>query len=411
LKVKLKKKSKWFSQQHSYKLSNSIFTMHLPDYKGGSIVNLMSSIQQSYGKKHQYIELKSLSSTELKSSKNVVLLVLDGLGYDYVLSKESTLNSNLRGKMDSVFPPTTAAAVTTYVTGLAPRQHALTGWFINLKEIGVVSAVLPFVTRSIAKSISESKYDISIDDILGVKGFTEDLPVKSYAILEKKISGSDYTKSFTKKSDVVSCVTIKGFFSKIKKVVKKNNKKKYVYAYWSKFDTYSHKYGKDSEKTFKHFKEIDQALEGLVKSIKGTNTTLIITADHGQVVSKKSERIDLKNHPKLQECLSLPVCGEPRAAQCYVYPSKAKEFEKYVKTKMKKYCELYTREQTLKDNWYGLYKSNAKFFHRIGDYVLITKGKYIIKDNILGRDAKFDIGNHGGITKEEIEVPLIVINC
>lgn len=37
--------------------------MYLPDYNGGSIVNLMSSIAKSFGTKLQYDELKILPST------------------------------------------------------------------------------------------------------------------------------------------------------------------------------------------------------------------------------------------------------------------------------------------------------------------------------------------------------------
>jgi hypothetical protein len=35
---------------------------------------------------------------------------------------------------------------------------------------------------------------------------------------------------------------------------------------------------------------------------------------------------------------------------------------------------------------------------------------YIIKDFVLGEKERFHIGNHGGVSKEEMFVPLIVIN-
>jgi predicted AlkP superfamily pyrophosphatase or phosphodiesterase len=45
--------------------------------------------------------------------------------------------------MTSVFPPTTATAITTYLTGDAPQQHALTGWHTWMRELGCVMTVLP----------------------------------------------------------------------------------------------------------------------------------------------------------------------------------------------------------------------------------------------------------------------------
>ena len=63
----------------------------LPDYKGTSIVNLMSSISNNFGKKHSYTNLKSLPSTEISKSKNVVLIVIDGLDYNYLNKKHQLI--------------------------------------------------------------------------------------------------------------------------------------------------------------------------------------------------------------------------------------------------------------------------------------------------------------------------------
>ena len=54
--------------------------MALPNYKDGSIVNLMSSIAGSFGLKTKYKPLKDLANIK---SKNIVLIIIDGLGYNY----------------------------------------------------------------------------------------------------------------------------------------------------------------------------------------------------------------------------------------------------------------------------------------------------------------------------------------
>src|SRR3989344_4941128 len=100
----------------------------LPNYKNGSVVNLMSSIGRAFGWKSEYGELKNLTSKEIKKYKNVVLIIVDGLGYEYLMKQErSFLKENLRGKMTSVFLPTTTSALTSILTGVAPQQHAFTG--------------------------------------------------------------------------------------------------------------------------------------------------------------------------------------------------------------------------------------------------------------------------------------------
>ena len=58
-----------------------------------------------------------------------------------------------------------------------------------------------------------------------------------------------------------------------------------------------------------------------------------------------------------------------------------------------------------------MYKPNPKLKDRIGDYVLIMKEGHIIKDSLMGRKESYHIGNHGGVSKEEMFVPLIVVKA
>jgi hypothetical protein len=105
----------------------------------------------------------------------------------------------------------------------------------------------------------------------------------------------------------------------------------------------------------------------------------------------------------------MPLSGEPRAAYCYVRPEKIKQFENYVKTEFKKCCEMRKSEDLIKEKYFGLFEPNEKLKDRIGDYVLIMKENYIMKDLVLGEKRNIYIGNHGGVSREEMFVPLIVI--
>ena len=107
--------------------------MYLPNYRDGSIVNLMQSIlcglgASGAGGAHGY--LADLEPEEVARARHVVLVVIDGLGQAQLESGPApALRASLRGTMTSVFPSTTASAVTTFLTGLAPVEHAVTGWF------------------------------------------------------------------------------------------------------------------------------------------------------------------------------------------------------------------------------------------------------------------------------------------
>jgi Type I phosphodiesterase / nucleotide pyrophosphatase len=169
-----------------------------PNYRGGSIVNLMTSIKQSFGSTdNDYPALELLPSEVLKRNEKTILLIIDGLGAD--LLEEFSAHSNasdrladrLRGRITSVYPPTTASAVTTFMSGQAPQQHALTGWFMNFREIGMTTAVLPFVARGGHGSLTEQ--GVEIGELVDCKSVSKELSVDSSMLLPAEIADSAYS--------------------------------------------------------------------------------------------------------------------------------------------------------------------------------------------------------------------------
>ncbi len=376
----------------------------LPDYNGGSIVNLMSSISKSFGSRPKYKTLKTLSPKEL-DSRNIVLIVIDGLGYEFLKKngKGTAFEKYLLGRITSVFPPTTAAAITTFQTGVAPQQHAVTGWFMNIKEMGIIGMPLPFRSRAGAFDLSKH---IKIKDVINRKGFSDFLKAKTFVVTMKDIANSEYSILMAGKSKRMAYKTLNGFFSQISKAVKSGKRRKYIYAYWPQLDSICHHKGVESKKSRKHLRELNSGLKKFLKQIEGTDTTVIVTADHGLVDFKE---IKMEKHPQMKKCLSLPLCGEPRAAFCYVHPSKTKQFKEYVKKKLRNKFELFKSEELVKKGWFGLFEPNEKLFDRIGDYILIAKNNYSIKDCVLGEKKHNFVAHHGGLSKEEMYVPLIAI--
>ncbi len=382
--------------------------IYLPNYKDGSIVNLMSSIKKAFGGESKYKPLKGFDIDKI-SNKNIILLIIDGLGYEYLLKygKESFLYKNLKGKITSVLPATTASAMTSFVTGVAPQQHALTGWFMYLKEIGAVSAILPFTTR--VGDISLDK-KVKYKNIYNQKSFFENLKAKSFSLKYKDYSDSAYSLLASKGSKRLAFSSLTDFFKQIEITIKKDEQRKFMLAYWAKFDSICHHKGTDSKEALKHFLQLDKKISALVKSLRNSNATIIITADHGLIDTRDENKIiKLKDHPKFFETLSMPLSGEPRFVYCYVKPSKIKQFENYAKTEFKDACEMHKSEELVRRNYFGLFEPNEKLKERIGDYILIMKENCIMEDLILREDENIFIGNHGGVSKEEMFVPLVVI--
>jgi len=375
--------------------------MKLPDYYGGSILNLMASIENALGGRSIYPELKMLPSSELMG-KTIVLMIIDGLGFDYLKKHRCILHKGLRGNITSVFPSTTTAAITTFMTGMAPQQHALPGWFTYLKEVRDVAVVLPFTSRATGEPLK--KAGITLESIIDALPVSKRIQFPSIYISKKELARSAYTRAM-KFSKRIGVSNFREFISRVgREIISK--RPKLIVAYWPEFDSACHTHGVGSRQALLVFKKIVSGVKQLEKHIS-SNSVLIVTADHGLIDSKKT--IILNEHPEILECLSQPLCGETRVAYCYVRKSKAREFEHRIKKKLGRYCEIYKSSEILRRHFFGPFAPSRRLRGRIGNYVLIMKDSYTIRD-FLSEDEKNTvlIGNHGGVSRTEMYVPLIV---
>lgn len=381
----------------------------LPNYKDGSIVNLMSSIARSLGAKTKYGPLKGLSIDELKKSKNIVLIIVDGVGADIVnsLQENNLLKKHKKMEITSVFPPTTAAAITTFMTGKAPNEHGVLSWFLYSKELGGVIRPLPFDYRFGGVGFAEMGVDSK--KFYNLKSFFDLIKVKGFSIKRSEIINSSYSIAVAGKSKRIGFNGLDSFFTKIKKTVKIDHKKKYICAYIDDFDSNSHQYGKKSSQAKRFLKQFEQKLGRFLKQIVGTNTTIIITADHGHMYSKKKTKFRFENFKELYDCLVLPMSGEKRACFCHLKAGREKLFKKLVKKHLGKYCELHSSKSLLKSKLFGLYKTHEKVPERLGDYVILFKEGCSIADVLFDHKPSNHVSDHGGISKEEMIVPLILI--
>ena len=382
--------------------------MYRPDYEGGGIVNLMSSIKSALGGSSHYNPLADFDGSAL-AGRNIVLLVIDGMGYDFLekYGSGSFLHRNVDRRLTSVFPPTTAAAITTLFTGVAPQQHALTGWFMYLREIGMVTTILPFTTRAGRLPLDEGNIDYR--DIYGEWSFFDDIDAVPYSISRRDYFDSGFSRSAARGATRLPYSSLDGLFQQVTKALGGTGGRKYVFAYWPELDSLCHAHGTDSREVAGHFRELDGKLEKFAATLRKRNTVLIVTADHGLIDVDERKTIRLKDHPDLAATLAMPLSGEARVAYCYVRPRMVDRFEDYVQTAFADTCTMHRSEDMVKDGWFGLFEPNKKLLDRIGDYVLVMKENYILKDLLPGERQHVITGYHGGVSSEEMFVPLIVI--
>ncbi|HJT60288.1 MAG TPA: alkaline phosphatase family protein [Burkholderiales bacterium] len=375
-----------------------------PEYAGGSLVNLVASIVAARGGNALHPALKNLRHEEPREARNLILLLIDGLGDNYLTARGAggALARARRAALTSVFPSTTASAITTSYTGCTPLEHGLTGWFTYFGEAGCVAAALPF--RSRGDMLPLGRRGVTPEQIYVSPSIFEQLPVRSIVVTHKDIVDSDYNARHCRGAQRLAYETLDELVTQVEDAVKSGAERKFIYAYWPVYDMVSHRFGCASPEAFAAFEAIDAAFGRLAARLSGTESLLMASADHGFIDVPPEESLELP--PSLASLLRFPLCGERRVAYCHVHEPKG--FMEKAKDWLGERAEVMPSRQLLDEGWFGAGIAHPRFAERIGDVALVMRGRYTVKDWTAGESRHLHIGNHGGTSEDEMMIPLIL---
>lgn len=338
-----------------------------------------------------------------------MLIVVDGLGYAYLRRNGggSLLHDHMEGAITSVFPPTTAAAVPAFLTGNPPQQHGLTGWFTYLKEFRSIVAVLPFTERGSGKPLAAE--GLGPRQLTSQLSLFERIDAPCHTVMPASIAYSVFNNAFSGGAAVHPFHNMRQMFDTIGRLAGENGRPQYIHAYWPEFDRLAHAYGLASSQVWHHYGLLNDEFTRFKHVLAGTDTIVIITADHGFIDSDPNQLVRIEDHPVLSDALAMPLSGEPRLAYCYVRAAKRSQFEAYVHDELGDQVDIYPSEQLIRSHLFGLGERHPGLSERIGHYVLVAKGRATIRDRVGSEGPVRDIGVHGGTSADEMYVPLVVM--
>ncbi len=381
------------------------FDILMPDYKH-CILNLITSILKNYGVETKYQGLEKVDQYLKKSYKNIVLVVLDGMGENIL--KECLPNGLFaKHKIDtitSVYPSTTTAAMTTYYAGKPPIETGWLGWSQYFKEYGTSFDVLKETDSYTGEKLDVK--NLKIWDIIGYKTIYEQIEEQNPSVKTFEIM-PEYCAKKAKRT--MTANTIEQMCESIVALCK-NPEEKFVMVYSDNPDGILHKYGCHAEEVKNFMMETEKSFEEMLQELQGTNTLLVICADHGH--QDIDEVIDLLEIDELQDCLLMPPTLEPRMTGFFVKLDKKQEFEKIFQARLAEKFKLFSKEELLESQLFGNGQKHKKVEDFLGDYVAISiadarmvLGTYLSREKKKTDEQK---STHCGLTKNEMEVPLIV---
>lgn len=370
-----------------------------PDYNN-SIVNLVCSLLKYYNVKD--IKHNTISQVdkilEERKPRNVVLMLFDAMGISILnryKDQSPFIRSHIIRTLSSTFPPTTVAATTSVFTGLTPLETGWLGWITYFKEVDqnvvtflntIQNTKIPAAAHHLAHTTIP--YHSILEQINAVHKDVICSTIAPYNVIENH-------PSFISKAVTHSCDTILNLCKK--------DQKNFIYCYCDNPDDKMHEVGVDAKECIAPIITlIDTNLKRLSESVDD-DTVIFVIADHSQINSKW---FFISDYPDLQSLIVRNHSMEFRAATFWVKEGKNEEFVQTFKKHFKDHFILMTHKEFLESGLLGSGVPHPRTDGFIGDFVAISTDEYCIDDV---RKDKTLIGIHAGLTKEEMEVPLILL--
>jgi hypothetical protein len=174
-------------------------------------------------------------------------------------------------------------------------------------------------------------------------------------------------------------------------------------------DTLSHHTGPQDAQLLEKWREFSGHLARFIIAQKGKatgRTLLLLTADHGQVPTAIEPDYDLSNHPDFTRHLVMQPSGEGRLPYLFVKPAHEAEVQAYLRSHWDGAFRAVSSEQVIQAGLLGDRPPYSGTLERTGQFVVFPKGNaywwWVNKANQL-------LGRHGGLSQQEMLVPLVML--
>jgi predicted AlkP superfamily pyrophosphatase or phosphodiesterase len=360
----------------------------LPAYDGPCITNIVPALlAPGAGPKG---DLPAWMPGPVAGADQIVLFVLDGLGWDQLQARRHlapVLSGLAGGPITSVAPTTTAAALTSIATGLAPGEHGVIGY-----RIDVYGEVLNVLRWSVDGS--DVRRRLPPDRFQPVRPFLG----ATYPVVTKaEFAQSGFSLAHLSGARHVGWRVPSTLVIEVSRLLRDGAP--FVYAYYPGIDAVAHEYGLEA-----HFDaEVSWAdrLVGDLFAVLPPGAVLLITADHGQVdVGNRVLDLprDVLDGVRLQS-------GEGRFRWLHAKPGRAGGVFDSATDAFADVAWVVSAEQVRDEHWFGP-RLTANAAARLGDVALVAREPVSFDDP--DDTGPFPLlSRHGSLTSDEMVVPLL----
>lgn len=320
-----------------------------------------------------------------------LLFVLDGLGWEQLLEHADiapTLAGMTGGPITTVAPSTTAAALTSITTGLAPSEHGIIGYRMVVDDQVLNSLrwgtdLTPDARASIPPAMLQP-YPPFLGEALTL-------------VTKAEFRKSGFTQAHLRGGSMVGYRTPAIMVHEAARVLAEGTSA--VYVYYDGVDKVAHEYGLGSAYEAElHF--ADRLVADILAAVPA-GTSVVVTADHGQVdCGRGVVPID-----RDVLALSSGLSGEGRFRWLHAKEGRNADLAAAAEASHGNSAWVRTLEQILDEEWFGP-AMNTDVRDRLGDVALLPFDPIAFEDPQDSGPFEL-IGRHGSLTSAEMLVPCV----
>lgn len=358
----------------------------VPDYSGPCVRGIVPALLGPSG----WSRLPAWMPAGLAACRQVVVLVLDGLGWDQLTEHASlapTLTAMTGGPICTVAPTTTATALASIATGLTPGEHGLVGYRMLLG--GEVVNVLRWTAHGDDRSRSQPPAEVQrFPAFLG-----QPVPVVSPV----ELTGTAFSAAHLGGCQPVAIRAASSLAVEVGEQLRRGEH--FVYAYYGLVDKIAHERGfgpyYDAE-----LRTADRLVADVLDQLP-PGAALLVTADHGQVQVGDNvvhPSAPLLGHVGLQS-------GEGRFRWLHARRGAADDLLAAARDEFAEVAWVRSRAEVLEGGWFGPHVP-PHVAGRLGDVAVVPHAPVSLHDP--DDTGPFELMcRHGSLTSAEVRVPLL----
>lgn len=349
------------------------------------------------------------------SARAVVLCLIDGLGAQQLgefaaaaptlaaMAPFAPVVGDSSDGARTVFPSTTATALASLGTGLDPGEHGLVGTSFWVSDIEQVLFPLKWgsepnpIMIQPEPTLFEAMVRSGVDVIsVGPESY------RASGLTLAALRGGRYlgAESAQDRIRVVSKVLA-------------TSASTFVYCYWPRLDRVGHERGVGSPAWLMALGEVDAMIAGILAAL-GPDQDLVVTSDHGMINCPSERRVLIEDRPRLLAGVER-ILGDPRARHLYVRGGVDSKFTAAAESAATDVVQRWreelpdiaitaTRTEAIEMGWFG--RVDPMLADRIGDVVAVCGLDWMLASRSDPTVSRL-VGQHGGLTPEEMLIPML----